>query len=208
MEVTFTKLAGRRYQMAIVREHGPELAPRGGPGYHDYLPHDAVHFLVEAEAGLAGGVFGRIAAGRTDFFWAADPALQRHERRSVKARKPTAGEQADMARSEMLAGTCQVLWEARAGHLATLPEWFSRVEPETLESDLVQRIMGRLDEFAARWHALQAGGSITLSWPVDAQPAGRREASGRAHGGDRRRPAAGALHSRRRHEVPNSGHVA
>jgi hypothetical protein len=182
MEVTFTKLAGRRYQMAIVREHGPELAPRGGPGYHDYLPHDAVHFLVEAEAGLAGGVFGRIVAGRSDFFWAADPALLRREHRRVKARKPTASEHADMARSEMLTGTCQVLWESRAGHLATLPDWFSRVELETLESDLVRRIMARLDEFAARWHALQAGGSITLAWPLSDRPGGgRQRGSATAH---------------------------
>ena len=68
MEVTFTKLPGRRYEMAVVRERGPVLAPRTGPGYHEYLPHDAVHFLVEAEAGLSGGAFGRAGecvAGRS-----------------------------------------------------------------------------------------------------------------------------------------------
>ena len=64
MKVTFAKATGRRYVMTVVRERGPQLAPRPGPGYDDYLPHDAVHFLVEAEAGLAGGVFGRIAAGQ------------------------------------------------------------------------------------------------------------------------------------------------
>jgi hypothetical protein len=58
MEVTFAKATtGRRYVMTVVRERGPQLAPRPGPGYDDYLPHDAVHFLVEAEAGLSGGVF-------------------------------------------------------------------------------------------------------------------------------------------------------
>ena len=80
--------------------------------------------------------------------------------------------------------------------------------PGTLESPLIERILGRLDEFAARWHALQTGGSITLSWPLDARPAGRREANGRAHGGDRCRPAAGALYSRRRREAPNRANVA
>lgn len=194
MEVTFTKLPGRRYEMAVVRERGPRLAPRGGPGYHDYLPHDAVHFLVEAEARLAGGVFGRIAAGRTGFFTAADPALLRRERRRVKSRKPTASEHADMEQSEKLAGTCQVLWEARAGHRAALPEWLSRVEPEALESDVVARIMGRLDEFARRWHALQAGGSITLEWPLTGR-AGGSGGAGRGHPHDgaasRRRGSAG-----------------
>jgi hypothetical protein len=132
VEVTFTKLPGRRYEMSIVREHGPRLAPRGGPGYHDYLPHDAVHFLVEAEARLAGGVFGRIAGGQGNLFYPADPALLRKHGRREKARKLTPAQHADMARSEALAGTCQVLWEMRAGRLATPPEWFSRVEPEML----------------------------------------------------------------------------
>ena len=92
-----------------------------------------------------------------------------------------------------LAGLCQPLWELRAGHRRTLPLWWTSVLPGTLDSPLIEPILGRLDEFAARWHALQAGGSITLSWPLDARPAGRREASGRAHGGDRCRPAARAL---------------
>ena len=48
MEVTFTKLQGRRYLMTVVRDRGPELAPRQGPGYHDYLPHDAVQRTVAA----------------------------------------------------------------------------------------------------------------------------------------------------------------
>jgi hypothetical protein len=73
MEVTFTKAAGRRYVMTVVRERGPRLAPRQGPGYDDHLPHDAVHFLVEAEARLSGGVFGQIAAGQNNIFWPADP---------------------------------------------------------------------------------------------------------------------------------------
>jgi hypothetical protein len=169
VEVTFTKLPGRRYAMAIVREHGPELAPRGGPGYHDYLPHDAVHFLVEAEAKLTGGVFGRIAGGASSIFWTADPALLRKQVRREKARRPTAMQHADMSRSEALAGVCQVLWEMGAGQRDCAPEWFSRVEPETLDSDLVRRILERLDEFAARWHALQTGGSITLAWPLRVQ---------------------------------------
>ncbi len=174
MKVTFTKLPRRRYEMTVVREHGLELAPRGGPGYHDYVPHDALHFLVEAEAGLTGGVFGRIAAGTGTFFSAADPALLRKQVRREKARKLTSAQHADMARSEALAGTCQVLWEMRAGQLASVPEWFSRIEPETLESDLVRRIMERLDDFATRWHTLQAGGSVTLSWPLRVPASGTR----------------------------------
>jgi len=70
--------------------------------------------------------------------------------------------------------------------------------PGTLDSPLIERILGRLEEFAACWQEMPAGGSITLSWPLDGRVTPRREPTGRAHGGDRRRPAAGALHSRRR----------
>jgi hypothetical protein len=199
MEVTFTKAAGRRYVMTVVRERGPRLAPRYGPGYDDYLPHDAVHFLVEAEARLSSGVFGQIAAGQNDIFWPADPRAARRQARRQAKRASTAAERADTGRSEQLAGLCQPLWELRAGHRRTLPLWWTSMMPGTVDSPLIDRILGRLDEFAERWHALQTGGSITLSWP---RPAGRREASGRAHAGDRCRPAAGALHSRRIREVP------
>jgi hypothetical protein len=190
MEVTFTKAAGRRYVMTVVRERGPRLAPRPGPGYDDYLPHDAVHFLVEAEARLPGGVFGRIAAGQSNIFWPADPSQQRRQARREAKRASSAAERADMARSEELASVCQPLWELRAGHRRALPLWFSAVKPAALESPLIERILGRLDEFAASWQALPAGGSITVSWPLDGRAARQhREASGRPGGGrDRRRP--------------------
>jgi hypothetical protein len=198
VEVTFTKVAGRRYVMAVARERGPELAPRPGPGYDDYLPHDAVHFLVEAEARLSGGVFGQIAAGRSNIFWPADPGVQRRQARREAKRAPTTAERVDMARSEDLASVCQPLWELRAGRRRTLPLWFSRVTPGALESPLTERILGRLDEFAACWQRLPAGGSITLRWPLDGRATRHQEAGGRAHGGDRRRPAPGALPPRHR----------
>ena len=88
MEVTFTKLQGRRYLMTVVRDRGPELAPRQGPGYHDYLPHDAVHFMVEAEAALSGGVFGRVAAGQNNIFTTADPAIRRRQGRWEATTEP------------------------------------------------------------------------------------------------------------------------
>ena len=169
MEVTFTKQAGRRYLVTIVRERGPRLAPRGGPGYDDDRPHDAVHVLVEAEARLAGGVFGRIAAGQSNMFWPADNRLIRHQNRKDARRKPTAAEHADMSRSEGLAGVCPPLWELRAGHRGELPPWFDRVPAEVLDSRLTERILVRLDEFAARWHPLQPGLGVTLAWPLDAR---------------------------------------
>ena len=88
-----------------------------------------------------------------------------------------------MARSESLASLCQPLWEFRAGLRSELPPWTSRIEPDLFASPLVERIIQRLGEFAARWHALPAGGSITLTCRVadratlTAKPAGSRAAA-------------------------------
>ncbi|KIF77487.1 hypothetical protein QR77_33830 [Streptomyces sp. 150FB] len=182
MDVTFTKLAGRRYQISVVREHGPELAPRQGPGYHASVPHDAVHFLAEAEAPLSGGVFGRVAAGWNNMFWPADPEARRRQARREARRSPSRAEHADMARSERLASMCLPLWEVRAGQISELPLWFSSVEPDILGSPLVGRILARMDDFAASWHALPEGGGVTLSWPsggrLGSTPGTRRPAPG------------------------------
>jgi hypothetical protein len=174
MDVTFTKVPGRRYRMTVVRERGPELAPRQGPGYDDWLPHDAVHFLVEAEAGLSGGVFGRIAAGRSNIFWAADPVVRKRQARWEAKRPPSRAEHADMARSEALASACDPLWRVRAGMCPELPDRLSSREPDIGEPQLIERILYRLDEFAERWHALPPGGSVTLSWPPSGQCSARR----------------------------------
>lgn len=164
MEVRFTKLAGRRYRVAVKRERGPELAPRQGPGYDEYLPHEAVHLIVEIEANVSGGVFGRIAAGQSNIFWPIDPMVGRRQRRRESKRRVSDGERADMGRSETLVSICQPLWEMRAGLRLTTPEWFSRLEPDDLSSPLIERIIGQLDEFARRWHALDIDESITIAW--------------------------------------------
>jgi hypothetical protein len=120
--------------------------------------------LVELEAGLAGGVFGRLAAGQSNIFWTADPAAIRRERRRQRKRHPTKQERDDMARSELLASACPPLCELRTGHRTEPPDWFSRLGPGDTASPLVERIIDRLDRFAARWHQLPPGESITVDW--------------------------------------------
>jgi hypothetical protein len=71
-----------------------------------------------------------------------------------------------MARSELLASVCPPLWELRTGRGSQEPEWFGSVDPEMLDSPLIERVLCRLDDFAERWSALPAGGSITLVWSV------------------------------------------
>ncbi|MDI3387893.1 hypothetical protein QIS99_17045 [Streptomyces sp. B-S-A8] len=162
MRIVFTKGPGTSYDIAVHRETGPALAPRGGPGGHAYLPHDLVHFLVEAEAGIQLGVYGRLAAGDNGLFWPADPAARNKAARRRKSRpvKSSPRAQADMARSEELAGIAVPVWELRRGHAQALPAYV----PAEAVTPLVDRIVTRFDACADRWHALPVGGSLTLDW--------------------------------------------
>ncbi|MCX4514373.1 hypothetical protein OHA27_29440 [Streptomyces sp. NBC_01619] len=162
MRVVFTKGPGTSYDIAVHRETGAALAPRNGPGGHPYLPHDLVHFLVEAEAGIELGVYGRLAAGDNGLFWPADPAerAKAARRRRSKRAKSSPRAKADMARSEELAGIAVPVWEVRHGHARELPPYVTAREIPPV----VERIVTRFDDYADRWHATPVGGSLTLTW--------------------------------------------
>ena len=165
MRVTFTRTGERRYSVAIDRVVGPRLAARQGPGYDPYLPHDLVHFVVEAEAGLRGAVFGSLAAGESGIFWPEDTTKIRGDRRRARRRKAPSAARADMILAERMAALSLSIWQLRTGHRSEQPAWFDQLTPEQLNAPLIDRICDRLDRVAPRWHALPVGGGITLTWP-------------------------------------------
>ncbi|WP_461167899.1 hypothetical protein [Tsukamurella serpentis] len=163
MDVTFVKRRNG-YDVRISRDSGPRLEPRGGPGGKPLIPHDAAHLIVEAEAGIRGGVFGRIADanGLDGLFWPADPAERRRAAR--RKRRPTAAQSADMARSEALASLTAALWEVQRGHRPADPAWPGPLQNPAVPAELRDRIFARYDDFAERWRALPDGGELTLHW--------------------------------------------
>ncbi|SII26174.1 Uncharacterised protein [Mycobacteroides abscessus subsp. abscessus] len=163
MEVTFVKRRNG-YDVRIRRERGPELTPRGGPGGRPPVPHDAAHLIVEQEARLRGGVFGRLADanGLDGLFWPVDPAERR--KASRRNRKPTAAQAADMAQSEYLASLTAALWEVERGHRQAAGPWPGPAAEVYVEPALLDRIFARYDDFAPRWAELPDGGELTLLW--------------------------------------------
>lgn len=159
MKVTFVKKGARGYAVEVRRDRYPDLWC-GSIGYDDFLPHDLLHFVAEAEFGLDGAVFGDLAAGgNARIFQSFDQELTAkmwRKQRISRTRLP------DGRRSEELLGELERGWRAR-----------------TLPAQLQQK----LDDLAARWHALQVGGSLTLEWP---RPEGRKRHPPR----ERRRPTA------------------
>src|SRR5687768_10240311 len=109
MNVIFTKTRERAYRVSIQRPGAPELIMDPAPGYHDLLPHDLVHLIVEVELGLRGGVYGQLAAGGdAGTFRPVDSNAKRKLAKRGDALMRTNRE--DVERSERLAHLCWLTW--------------------------------------------------------------------------------------------------
>lgn len=178
MEVTFTRTGERRYGVLAV---APGKAPQwinSAPGYDPDVPHDLVHYLVEAELKLTSGVFGRVAAGGSGLFAPAEDVRDHRERRRQRRRQQKREERlrrddnagrGDMALSEYFATICDMAWKLRHGRIREAPGW---AVPERLSNDehaRMERVLARLNRVAPLWGGLPVGGSLTFTWP-DPEP--------------------------------------
>lgn len=111
MLVHFRKTGPHRYAVLVERERAPALVAHSAPGYDDYLPHDLLHVVAEAEWGLDGAVFGQLAAGGDPgIFLPVDPDLVAPwvRRRKLRPKAHPKGR-----RSELLAYALECAWNAR-----------------------------------------------------------------------------------------------
>jgi hypothetical protein len=175
MNVTFKKMGARRYGVYVERDRAPALWIWSAPGYDDYLPHDLLHFVAEAEFGLDGAVFGDLAAGGNAYiFIPVDKTLAAkmwRKRRMHRNRLP------EGRGSELLAGVLEAAWKARRGGRRLPADWHERLTAARVDEAKVELLLPALEDLARRWHALQPGGSMTLTWP---RPERRRHPATRA----------------------------
>lgn len=171
MEVTFERTGERRYAVRlVVPGHGTRYT-NPAPGYDAHIPHDLVHYMVEAELSLASGVFGRAAQGGSGFLVtdAAMSARQRTRAQRKQKKRETSLEQrdahGDMVRAERLALLCDVAYRRRQGATGAAQPWLAPAPPSVEEAQLVERVVARLAQVAPRWHALPVGGSLSFVWP-------------------------------------------
>ena len=164
MKVTFTRTAERRYRVSV---DGPGVVSswiEPAPGYDDQLPHDMVHFVVENELGIRGGVFGQLAAGghAGTFFRTAEP---RQRKVINRGNRLAAANRKDAAFSERIAWLAFATWKH-------IPSGMSSVEGVSAED--IKRVCREFDTVSALWSKLAVGESMTLVWRGQATPARKR----------------------------------
>jgi hypothetical protein len=173
VEARFKRIGERRYAVELVVPGVGLQSMSPAPGYDDDIPHDLVHYIVEAELQLLAGVFGRAAKGGGTFIREPAPSLTarelaRQRRRSKKresalrARDDTGAR--EMETSERLAALCDVAWRRRHGQR---PDPLRKAPAPVSEEDAVRvaRVVTRLDALAPLWRALPVGGALVFQWP-------------------------------------------
>jgi hypothetical protein len=180
MEVTFKKIGERRYGVFVERDNTPTLMMQPAPGYDEFLPHDLLHFVAEAEWGLDGAVFGQLAAGGdAGTFWPVDQELLA---KAMRRRKRSPKHYKGGRRSELLADVLERGWKARTGKARLPQDWDERLAAARVERGKLDVVLASLDDLAERWHALRIGDSLTLEWPrPERRPHRRRARAASAH---------------------------
>jgi hypothetical protein len=173
MNVVFRRTGERRYAVIVQIPGQPEQALNPAPGFDPHIPHDLVHYVVEAELQLRAGVFGRAASGAGTFILQREGPVDAREqararrkqarREQARAREPEAD--AQMVASERLAYRADIAWRRQQGQRADPALWHEETPLTKEDAERVDRVVARLTELSPRWHALPVGGELVFEWP-------------------------------------------
>ena len=170
--VSFKRTGVRRYAVIVAAPDGLSRAADPAPGYDDDIPHDLVHYVVEAELRFTNGVFGRVARGAGTFVMAAaqDASPRERARQQRKQAKRERGlraqggaTEAEMVESERIAALSDVAWRRQAGQRPDASRAAPVMQPE--DRACVERVVTRLNVLAPLWRALPVGGELVFQWP-------------------------------------------
>jgi hypothetical protein len=172
MNVRFRRTGVRRYAVVVAAAGEAPRVMDPAPAYDDDIPHDLVHYVVEAELAVTNGVYGRAARGGGTFVPTAGHDVGPRER-ARKQRKQQRRERAlgakdarhagDMTQSERLAALCDVAWRRKHGQRPDPAR--SAPVPRTEDAAAIERVVSRLDAIAPLWRALPVGGELVFEWP-------------------------------------------
>ncbi|MBC7522191.1 MAG: hypothetical protein H7268_14010 [Sandarakinorhabdus sp.] len=150
MRLTFTKGGGKYDRLDIVTGAGtqpPIDCPKQG-----IIPHDMVHFVVEAEVATCGFLGGIAAGGDSGFAAGVDNPHHRAVERLVETVQAEAWAGAPSPDADFIAlyvVTCEARGDA----------------PLDLDAATLAAIRARLADLTARWQALPVGATLVLNLP-------------------------------------------
>jgi hypothetical protein len=171
MEITFTKIAGRKYEVLLRRDDGVVLELRSFDR-PVRLPHDIAHFVVESELSLKHGLWGLLASGvmLPNLRLVSGRLRPRAAERSRELMKE-AGQhptEAEVLVSFIMGIAAQGIdqdWPRVRSRLNDA--WHPRHSQRgPISHDEVRRACQRLREAERKWEELTVGESITVTWPL------------------------------------------
>lgn len=173
MQVIFRRTGERRYAVVVQVPGEPAQTMSPAPGFDEHIPHDLVHYVVEAELRFEAGVFGRAARGGGTFYstgGATTDSREQARRRRKQARREqalsrTPTNEAQLASSERLAALADVAWRRRHGQRPDPGAWQAPSPISALDAARIERVVSRLDQLAPVWKGLPVGGELELTWP-------------------------------------------
>jgi hypothetical protein len=186
MVVVFRRVRERGYAVEARRSEFPDLEMNPAPGYDQFIPHDLMHMVVEAQLGLNRAVFGQLAAGGDAGTF--HPIFTQHQtsreiarvRNRVKdrGRKLLREGRDDCARSERATFICWQHWLATsqwggrkvigrvmAQQAKHLRDGGTEKESRALNQSKLAEICKHLDTLSSCWSKLEVGQSLAVRWP-------------------------------------------
>jgi len=171
MRITFTRRGSTgKASATAVRDDGAVIEI---PGHQtgDKLPHDLVHYVVEAELDLRHGFWGLLAAGAE--FSNVLIVNRRGKRPAARGRQLIHEHRDELVEVEALAGTFTAIWRGGVRHEDDWPQvrarlantWTHRPTPHAIGPADVERVCAALDALQLRWQYLPAGATLTVTWP-------------------------------------------
>ena len=172
MRVAFQRTGERCYAVVVEVPGQAAQTMNPAPGFDEHIPHDLVHYVVEAALGLEGGVFGRAARGGGTFYAAKTTTNSREQarrrrkqaRREQGLRRERANEE-QLETSERVAYLSDIAWRRRHGQRPDLSFAPPGSPISALDAARIQRVVPLLDELAPQWNQLAAGGELAFTWP-------------------------------------------
>lgn len=183
MIVVFRRTSQRRYAVEAQRVGFPDVVMNPAPGYDSLMPHDMMHFVVEAQLGLTRGIFGQLAAGGSAGTFHVPSKSDESAREVARVRKRVRKRgkkllkkgRDESAYSERAAYICWCEWRARSSdkklsqvmtqHAKLVRDIATPADLRVLNQKKLDEICKHLDQLSAQWSSLKVGQSIAVRWP-------------------------------------------